>query len=158
MNASNPGVVTLENTSAFLRVDSFGGAICAFQLNGSAINPLSFRFSKEQMPANNLAGAPYQGHFACIGRWGQPSAGEMEAGIPNHGEPANIEWQVEKQSQTKLVMKTVAAKEGLEVNRTISMDAAHPVFSVEETVTNIHALGRLYNIVQHPTLATPLPG
>lgn len=35
------------------------------------------------------------------------------------------------------------------------MDDIQPVYIVEETVTNINPLGRIYNIVQHPTLAAP---
>jgi hypothetical protein len=106
------------------------------------------------MPANNKAGANYQGHFACIGRWGQPSNGEIISGLPDHGEPANIQWTIEEQRHS-LVMKVLAGKEGLEVKRIITMDEYAGVYAVKEKVTNINPLGRLFNIVQHPTLAAP---
>src|SRR4029078_5209460 len=35
------------------------------------------------------------------------------------------------------------------------MDEQSPVYSVRELVTNINPLARLFNIVQHPTLAAP---
>jgi hypothetical protein len=155
MKIINQAVVRLENAAAFLEVDSFGGAITSFQLNGSHLNPLNFRFSKEQMPANNRAGASYQGHFSCIGRWGEPSAGEIAAGVPNHGEPANIAWQINQQGSTRLSMHTTAAREGLAVTRSMELDAVLPAFCVVEKITNRGSLGRMLNIVQHPTIAPP---
>ncbi|MDB5192131.1 MAG: hypothetical protein JWQ96_1694 [Segetibacter sp.] len=155
MSNIKSGLIHLQNNSASLTIDSFGGAITSFELKDSHINPLSFAFAKEQMPANNKAGAVYQGHFACIGRWGEPSAGEAKSGIPNHGEPANIEWTVKEQLSDTVQIQSVALKEGLEVDRTVLMDAASPAFIVHESITNINPLGRIYNIVQHPTIARP---
>ncbi|HRH61073.1 MAG TPA: hypothetical protein PL045_10915, partial [Chitinophagaceae bacterium] len=136
-------------------VDLFGGAITNFQLHGRQINPLSFQFTKEQMPANNKAGAAYQGHFLCAGRWGEPSSGEIEAGIPNHGEPANILWHLKNKTEDALQMKVHSSKEGLLVARSLQLSNSHALFSVKETVTNRNILGRLFNIVQHPTIAAP---
>jgi hypothetical protein len=155
MDSNKPVIVQLENDFASLTVDSFGGAITAFCLKENEINPLSFAFSKEQMPDSNKAGANYQGHFACIGRWGEPSAGEVNAGLVNHGEPANMQWTIAESTDAVLKMYAVAAKEGLKVDRTIIMDQDNPVYAVEETITNINSLGRMVNIVQHPTLAAP---
>ena len=155
MNSPKSSIIQLQNTSCCLAIDPFGGAVTAFGLHNSDINPLSFIFSNEQMPSNNRAGANYQGHFACIGRWGAPSNGEILSGLPHHGEPANIQWTIEDEQQQGLVMKVVAQKEGLKVRRIITMDEYSPVYSVRELVTNINPLGRLFNIVQHPTLAAP---
>jgi len=155
MDSTIPAKIKLENDSASLVVDPFGGAITTFRLKGNDINPLSFVFSKEQMPVNNKTGAIFQGHFLCLGRWGEPSTGETNAGLPFHGEPANIAWTIKKSNETFLEMDTVAAKEGLRVHRTILMDQYNPVYAVKEMVNNINPLGRLYNIVQHPTLAAP---
>jgi len=107
------------------------------------------------MPDNNKAGAPYRGHFLCLGRWGLPSEGEMRAGVPNHGEIANILWKQEEISGLLLKMETTGTKEGLHVERIIRLDAIEPVIKVTETIININPLGRLYNMVQHPTLAAP---
>ncbi len=89
MNTSKAAVIQLQNNIASITIDPFGGAITSFCFKEQPVNPLSFAFTHEQMPANIKDGAPYQGHFACIGRWGLPSAGEINAGLPNHGEPAN---------------------------------------------------------------------
>jgi hypothetical protein len=155
MDEIKPVIIRLENDSASITVDSFGGAITAFCLKGKDINPLSFAFSKEQMPDNNKAGANYQGHFVCIGRWGRPSYGEIRSGLPDHGEPANIEWVIKEMDETELQMATVAVKEGLKVERKIVMHPEHPVYMVKESVSNVNTLGRLYNMVQHPSLAAP---
>lgn len=155
MSITKAASVKLQNDSVYLTIDPFGGAITAFCLKANDINPLSFAFTKEQMPENNKAGANYQGHFVCIGRWGEPSAGEIKAGLPNHGEFANSSWTITQQHEAFLQMQTVAAKEGLQVDRTIVMDQDSPVYIVKEVITNINSLGRLYNIVQHPTLAVP---
>lgn len=46
-------------------------------------------------------------------------------------------------------------KAGLAVRRTIRMSGSEAVFAVREEVTNENALGRLYNMVQHPTVGPP---
>ena len=150
----NDSLITLQNKLASLSVDMFGGAIVDFHLH-NRVNPFTFRFSKKQMPVNNKAGANYQGHFACIGRWGEPSVGELKAGLPNHGEAANILWQQQKVSSLTLTMEADCAKEGLHVTRTVSLDKQSALFYIKETMTNSNVLGRLYNIVQHPTIAAP---
>lgn len=149
----NNRIITVKNKSATLCVDLFGGAIVDFHLNDVAVNPLTFRFAKKQMPANNKLGAAYQGHFACIGRWGEPSPGEINAGLPNHGEAANILWQG-KTSGGKIIMQADCKKEGLHVARTITPGNS-AIFSVKETISNTNILGRLYNVVQHPTISAP---
>ncbi len=155
MNTPAGTLVHLENETAALTVDLFGGVIKDFHLKRNKINPLSFAFSKEQMPLNNRNGAPYRGHFLCLGRWGEPSAGEKKAGVPNHGEAANILWQLTANDQHRLHMQTLAKLEGLQAERTLVLDKQQPVYVVKETVQNVDSLGRLYNMVQHPTLAAP---
>lgn len=156
MNTATSSVITLENKTSSISIDLNGGAITDFHLKENPVNQLSFAFSKEQMPENNKAGAPYKGHFLCLGRWGEPSAGEINAGMPNHGQTANILWTAEENNTTGLLhMQAVAALEGLQVERTIVLDSNNPVFVVKEKVKNINPLGRLYNMVQHPTLAAP---
>ncbi len=146
----------LCNALTTLTIDLFGGGIIDFHLNGANnINPLSFIFTREQMPENNKAGAPYQGHFLCLGRWGLPSKGEMKAGVPNHGQIANINWTLKENLKNLLSMDVNSELEGLHVERTIVLDKNNAVYAVKEEVTNINPLGRLYNMVQHPTLAAP---
>lgn len=146
---------TLENDSCLVTVDLHGGAFTSFILKGRDVNPLNFAFTNEQMPVNNRSGAPYQGHFLCAGRWGPPSAGEVRAGIPDHGEIANISWEKIAQHTRSLEMRATAHEEGLQVSRAVIISSQNPVIRVSETLTNIHRLGRLYNVVQHPTLSAP---
>ena len=147
--------ITLHNNHCSVSIDLFGGAIMDFRLLHNSINPLSFSFTKEMMPPNNRSGANYQGHFLCLGRWGAPSPGEINAGMPHHGQFANISWTVKNQRKDWAQMDTVAALEGLAIERTILLDKNNPVWAVKEVVKNINPIGRLYTMVQHPTLAEP---
>ena len=145
----------IQNAEASLTVAAYGGAIIDFRRRDSKINPLSFRFTQDQMPANNKLGAPYQGHFLCLGRWGESSIGEKKAGIPDHGDFANRMWACGLSNQETINMRAESKLEGLKIERTIQMDKSIALYIVSETVTNINPLGRLYNMVQHPTLAAP---
>ena len=147
--------IKLQNETSVLEVDLYGGAITDFHLQENPVNPLSFRFSKEQMPDNNKSGAVYQGQFLCAGRWGEPSPGEIAAGIPNHGEPANIDWNITESNDSTLTIETTASLEGLHILRNITTHDANALCYVTETITNINPLGRLFNVVQHPTIAAP---
>lgn len=147
---------TLHNETASLSVDLFGGAIKDFHLKALQVNPLSFAFSLAEMPENNRQGAPYQGHFLCLGRWGAPSDGEIRAGLPHHGQAANILWnEIPADHPSTIIMHATAPLEALQVNRALQMDDRQAVYAVEEQVTNTGALGRLYSMVQHPTLGAP---
>ena len=149
-------IVKIQNSKAILQVDLAGGAIIDFHLKENSINPLNFNFSHAQMPANNKKGAAYKGHFACIGRWGKPSKNEMQRGVPNHGQPGNLFWDVQPNSNESLCKISVTSPiEGLEVNKTIKIDKTNPIIIVTEKIKNINSLGRLFNIVQHPTLSKP---
>ena len=143
------------NQSASISIDLFGGAITDFHLRKYRLNTLSFCFLPEQMPENNRPGAVYQGHFLCLGRWGSPSPGEIKAGIPNHGQFANIMWKETTKEHLHVNMKVCAARENLSVERTVELDRLAPVFRVDECVVNTGSLGRMYNMVQHPTVAAP---
>lgn len=148
--------ITLENVNASLQVDLFGGAITDFHLQQSPVNPLSFQFATAAMPPNNRKGAPYQGHFLCLGRWGEPSEGEQKAGLPNHGQPANILWKLsDNPDHYSCSMEVTSPLEGLQVERVLTMHRTSPAYIVRECVTNSNPLGRLYNMVQHPTLSAP---
>lgn len=155
MSVKQSAPLYLQNEQAFLKIDLFGGAIADFHLHGEDINPLSFRFGKEDMPDNNKNGAPYQGHFACIGRWGEPSEGEKKMGLPDHGAFANMMWAEGESGKNFITMNARSESEGIGVERIIKMDNNQATFQVTETISNIHTLGRMFNVVQHPTIAAP---
>lgn len=145
----------IENRLVSLGIDMNGGAFTRFSYHGSKVNPLSFRFSKRQMPAVNRRGASFKGHFLCAGRWGAPSMGERKAGVPYHGEAANDVWQLDEKKSRKIVMSTQGKKECLIIKRTVQLHSSQPVWHCHEEITNTSSLGRLFNIVQHPTIASP---
>jgi hypothetical protein len=147
---------TISNARASFTIDLLGGAYTGFDVEGIGVNPFSFAFTAAQMPPNNRDGAPYKGHFACIGRWGRPSPAEILRGVPDHGQPANLLWESYPQlDASALTVSTIAPLEGLAVKRVVEIDEQQPVVAITENVTNIDRLGRLYNVVQHPTLAAP---
>lgn len=156
MNKAHHSKITLQNEGACLTIDLEGGAITDFHLKGIDVNPLSFSFSKQQMPEQNQSGAAYQGHFLCLGRWGEGSTGEINAGVPNHGAFANILWTLHHNDcKDELQMEASSLLEGLKIDRTIVMDKISAAYLVNEMVHNFNPLGRLYNMVQHPTVAQP---
>jgi len=143
-------LVSARATAAF---DLLGGGLVTFQFTTQqqgappAINPLTWE-------SNGGASEPRpRGHFLCMDRWGQPSEAEQKNGMPFHGEAARVEW------------KRVASKAGLEgmeawlpmaqlhIERRALLDDA--TLTVVERVTNRAKLGRMYNMVQHPSIAPP---
>jgi hypothetical protein len=154
-NGSLKRAVSIKNRDAVVEISPEGGAITTFQLRNTDINPLNFSFNQEQMPVNNRKGAPFRGHFACIGRWGPPSAGEIKYGVPDHGDFVSIAWTVATHNERSVIMEAVSELEGLHVRRHIYLHSSGAILDVSEEITNIRPLGRFINIVQHPTVAAP---
>lgn len=148
-------LITLENEQAALSITLFGGAYLNFHLKSKPVNPLTWKLTPEQMPENNRAGAPFAGHFLCLGRWGSPTKGEIQAGVPHNGQATNSWWEKEQATAQKLVMTAKAPLDGMEIVREVKMDEKQPVFYVTEKITNTTSIGRLNNIVQHVTIGPP---
>lgn len=135
--------LVLESRAARLQVSRTGGIFTHFQLAGDTVNP--------------LAGL---GHFLCLDRWGPPSAAEEKNGMPFHGEASKVLWKVTREPERRAggVEAELAAElplAGLEVRRKIRMPDAAAQVVVQETVTNRNRLGRIFNMVQHPTIGAP---
>lgn len=145
-------LIILENAQCELTIDVWGGAYTSFELQGQEINPLSWALTEKQMPANNKGGAPFKGHFLCLGRWGSPSEGEIKAGIPHNGEQSNTHWQVASKEATNLAMNNTAPLDDLSVSRAVELDREKATFLVREIFTNTGTSGRISNVVQHVTL------
>jgi hypothetical protein len=99
-------------------------------------------------------------HFLCLDRWGQPSKAELGNGMPYHGEATRVRWKelrepVASGGAITAEMSASLPMAGLDVRRTVRLGtrSAHAV--VSETVTNRNQLGRVYNMVQHPTIGPP---
>ena len=138
-----------------LVVDLSGGAIGEFRSKQSEVNPLNWGRPK----AGDTAIRGF-GHFLCLDRWGPASDAEAARGMPYHGEAANVEWKVAREiaegdGVLEAEMGAKLPKSGLSVRRVVRMSRANLVFRVREEVTNENALGRIFNIVQHPTIAPP---
>ena len=52
-------------------------------------------------------------------------------------------------------MQAKSILEGLKINREVYLDPSFPIYLVKEQVVNFNALGRLFSMVQHPTIAAP---
>ncbi len=140
-------IVSISNSAASVSVDLQGGAIVDFHLHEGGVNPLTFK-----READN-----FQGHFLCLGRWDPPSDGEKAAGVVMHGEAVKQMWDRQLSTQkNEIRMQVTASLEGLHVDRLMTLDKENAVFEVTENVTNVNPLGRLFNIVQHPTLGKPI--
>jgi hypothetical protein len=100
------------------------------------------------------------GHFLCLDRWGAPSAAEERNGMPFHGEASRVLWKVlsspaTNENSVQAEMSASLPMAGLEVTRRLRLSRAAAFFTVTERVTNRNKLGRIYNMVQHPTIAPP---
>jgi hypothetical protein len=129
--------------SATLRIELAGGVLSDFHLAGDAVNPLRG-----------------MGHFLCLDRWGPPSEAEAKNGMPFHGEASKAEWRVTRQPTRRdggieAEMSSELSLAGLSVKRTIRLSDTSALAVVREEVTNRNKLGRIYNMVQHPTIGPP---
>ncbi|MEX0324010.1 MAG: hypothetical protein AB3N63_17765 [Puniceicoccaceae bacterium] len=153
--ASEPDSHLLSSSMLELEIEFNGGHYTGLRVPGIDMNPLSWALTSEQMPPNNKDGAPFKGHFLCLGRWGAPSDSEIAAGIPHNGEQSNTVWTVDKATRQRVVMSNMAPLDGLGVMRTVNMLKDSPAFVVKETFTNTFSLGRVSNVVQHVTIGPP---
>ncbi len=139
-------VVMLESSAARLGIETAGGAIVDFHLKALPLNPFTWE---------EAGGAPnrLRGHFICFDRWGAPSEAEKVNGMPFHGEAPRVVWQVTAKTADTLTMHARLPMANLEIHRTVKLQGA--VATVQETIKNIGPLGRVYNLVQHPSIAPP---
>ena len=147
--------LVIQNEKARLVVDLGGGSIGDFRLNNGGLNPLSWA-----SPAPGDVSIHGFGHFLCLDRWGPPSDAEGRKGMPYHGEASNVEWTLVRDAAKRdgvFEAETSARlpKAGLSVKRTIRMSLKEAVFAVREEVVNENPLGRVFNMVQHPTIGPP---
>ena len=154
--------LVLEGKAARLVVDLGGGSIADFHLQGSDLNPLAWdSWSFSENPDDPPTPDPRSmGHFLCLDRWGPASAAETANGMGWHGEASRVVWKVvedakKKKGGIRAEMAAVLPMAGLTVERRIRLAKKEAVFVVSESVTNDKPLGRIYNMVQHPTIGPP---
>ncbi len=159
--ADRPRLV-LDGQAAMLVVDLGGGSIADFHLKSNPLNPLqwdswSFGDTPDQAPPIEPRS---MGHFLCLDRWGPATEAEQAHGMGWHGEATRVWWAVDEDVRAEngdLVaqMSAELPLAGLKVSRSIRMAQDQAIFAVAEAVTNTRHLGRVYNIVQHPTIGPP---
>lgn len=150
-------VISLGNQKkAQLSVDLLGGAFVDFKIAEETINPFSWSIPQKDMPINNQNGAPFQGHFLCLGRWGAPTDGEIKAGVPHNGQAGNQLWTIVEQTKDNFLhIRSIALLDGIVADRKIYFDENKAVFGVVDCVQSTLSVGRLFNIVQHTTIGAP---
>ncbi len=144
-------LVSIQNDKIVLKVAKAGGAIVEFRVAGEEINPINFSYPFI-LPNGNTHF--FKGHFICLGRWGDPSEGEQNSGIIKHGDFVSLDWDA-SQNDNKIHMSATSKLEGLSINRIIETDQVSSCFRTTEIVKNLNPIGRIYNLVQHPTVAAP---
>lgn len=138
--------IVLESGAARMGWDLAGGGLVEFHLREGRVNPLTW-------DDGTGASIRLRGHFICLDRWGAPSDAEKAAGMPYHGEAPRIMWRQIGKTASDLEMAVQLPMAKLAVKRTVHFEGTAAV--VTESVTNENPLGRVYNFVQHPTIAPP---
>ena len=147
----------LSNETVQVSVALNGGGITEFRFLDGTVNPLNWEMGRESASNDE----PYlRGHFLCLDRWGAPSDAELENGMTFHGEAAYAPWRLvnregpaESHQEAEMVCKLPIAQ--LTVRRVMRLERNQAVLVVREHITNTGKLGRIYNIVQHPSIAPP---
>ena len=147
--------MVLESVTAKVSVDIAGGSIICFSLKNSDINPLTWNYPEKGDTAPRTIG-----HFVCFDRWGSPSPAELKNGMPFHGEATSVTWDVfSKPAKSGAVIKAELGCSlpiaGMKLDRSMELSDNAPVLFVKETFTNLNKLGRVCNIVQHPSIGPP---
>ncbi|OQB30711.1 MAG: hypothetical protein BWY08_01072 [Bacteroidetes bacterium ADurb.Bin174] len=143
----------IENDVSILEIDLKGGAYSDFHLKDLPLNPINWKTTNKEDP-------PYKGHFLCFDRWGPPSKGEQKNGFLHHGEVNTQKWDLIKEpiklgGYIQSSMKCNLPMGKLQIIRDINLSAEQPLIKVTEHIKNLNKYGRMYNIVQHVTLAPP---
>ena len=147
--------LVMNTPVARLVLDLAGGSFAEFQLSDRPLNPLQWAAP----PADDTAPRAF-GHFLCLDRWGPPSDAEAARGMPFHGEATHVEWKAWRDGadQGEWIETEMAATlpmAGLAIRRTVRLAKSTALFTVREEITNQNKLGRVFNGVQHPTIAPP---
>lgn len=145
--------MNFENTKALIKVNLRGGSYFDFRLKDLPVNPLNYRTKdSEQLKV--------MGHYLCFDRWGPPTEAERKNGFGHHGEVNFQEWEILDKSivnnnLTTCSMRCSLPMGGLQLTRKIELAKDEPAFFVTEDIKNLNTYGRMFNIVQHATIAPP---
>lgn len=143
----------IENDLVQLEVNLYGGSFPVFKFKGLPVNPLNWRMKDPEEP-------PFMGHFLCFDRWGPPTEAEKAFGFVHHGEVNTLQWTSLSEpaaagGSINCSMMCSLPMGGLQLTRRIKMPENQPFFHVTEEIKNQNKYGRMFNIVQHVTIAPP---
>jgi hypothetical protein len=146
-------IVKLETNNVVLMVNLKGGAFFDFHLKDIPINPINWRMKDTLNP-------PFMGHFLCFDRWGPPTPSEEANGFHHHGEASTEVWRmlaepVTQKGKISCLMMCSLPMGGLQLTRKIELSEKDPVYFVTEEIKNLNKYGRIFNIVQHVSIAPP---
>lgn len=145
--------IKIENSNVVLSVNLDGGSYFDFHLKDLPLNLLNWKTVNPEEP-------PFIGHFLCFDRWGPPSDAEKANGFRHHGEVNSEDWELQEHLQkengaTECKMRCHLPMGGLQLTRKIELSGNEPIFFVKEEIKNLNKYGRMFNLVQHVTLAPP---
>ncbi len=146
-------IIELENNIVVLKISLYGGAYFDFHFKDFPMNPINWVCRDTTQP-------PFKGHFICFDRWGPPSEAEKKNGFMHHGEVNSLKWEIitppeRRNGSIFCEMKCFLPMGGLQLVRKIELYENSPVFHVTEEIKNLNKYGRMFNIVQHVTIAPP---
>ena len=114
--------------------------------------------AREKRPEALSETADFTGHALCLDRFGPPSAKELAAGIPMHGEAAARRWNVipsPKERQALCHWNVQLPVANLLFERQIRLGDQESVAYIEERVSNQGEVDRASHWVQHATFNPP---
>ena len=149
--------LSLVSDHAQVEVDLGGGSISSFRLGADGLNPLQWDSLR---PGADASAPRSMGHFLCLDRWGPATQAELSHGMSFHGEAPRVWWKVDRSPVARngwieAEMSATLPLAGLTVERSIRLSESEALFTVTEAVSNTRHLGRIYNLVQHPTIGPP---
>ena len=104
--------------------------------------------------------ASFTGHALCLDYFGAPSAEEIKAGLPLHGEAATATWELVSEKNNPVAPRAKwqarLPSAGLLFEREITLLPKSSVAFFKESVTNQRPTDHLFHWVQHVTLGPPL--
>lgn len=149
-------LATLTNDTSKVVFSLFGGALVSFQHKTNTLNPFNWKMPEAEMPENNRNGAVFQGQYLSIGRWGNPTPGEIKLGMPMNGEASNNWWKQEQvKNPRELRMNCEAPLDGFGIKREVKLSPTDALIKVSETITNELSICRPLVFVQNIPFATP---
>jgi hypothetical protein len=137
-----------------------GGAIgsIVMQDDPQKLNPMwnPLRIAREQGRESQFTGN--MGHFVCVDGFGQPSAEERAAGLPQHGEAHTLRMEVSSAAGRGVRSVTLSAKLPIvqeAFSRTFRVVDGENVVYVDSELENLLGFDRPVNWAEHATVAAP---